>query len=123
MALKWFEQIPAENFLDRCLGYDIAHYLTDNILVKADIASMAHSLELRSPLLDYKVIEFAAQLPLEWKLSRCYRTKHILKMIAADHIPSQIVNSRKRGFTPRSRRGSERPTGIICKTSFLILGQ
>lgn len=100
MALKWFEQIPAENFLDRCLGYDIAHYLTDNILVKADIASMAHSLELRSPLLDYKVIEFAAQLPLEWKLSRCYRTKHILKMIAADHIPSQIVNSRKRGFTP-----------------------
>jgi asparagine synthase (glutamine-hydrolysing) len=62
-----------------------------------DIASMACSLEVRTPFLDHNVVEFAAALPLEYKQRRTSR-KHILKMAFADMLPPELMNRRKRGF-------------------------
>lgn len=100
LALHWFDSIKAKNFLDQSLGYDIEHYLIDNILVKADISSMAHSLELRSPLLDFRVLELVSKFPSNWKLNGLRRTKYVLKKIAESHLPKEIITMRKQGFTP-----------------------
>jgi len=57
-----------EDALDRCQFADISFYMTEDVLVKVDRMSMAHSLEVRSPLLDYRIIEFAARLPFYLKI-------------------------------------------------------
>jgi asparagine synthase (glutamine-hydrolysing) len=83
--------------LDRGLQVVIESYLPDDLLVKTDIASMAHSLEARSPLLDYRVLEFAARLPSSLKF-RHLRSKRLLKTLAARHVPPAVVYRRKQGF-------------------------
>jgi asparagine synthase (glutamine-hydrolysing) len=65
--------------------------------VKVDIASMANSLEARSPFLDHKVIEFAASLPENQKM-RGLQTKYLLKKVAASLVPREVVYRRKMGF-------------------------
>ncbi|MCA1826081.1 MAG: asparagine synthase C-terminal domain-containing protein, partial [Myxococcales bacterium] len=83
--------------IDDALRYYLTHYLTDDILVKADRASMAASLELRAPFLDTAVVEFAARLPWRTKLSLT-RTKVILKNAVRGVIPDQILRRPKKGF-------------------------
>lgn len=83
--------------VDRMLYLTSKLYLTDDILVKVDRASMATSLEVRAPFLDYTLQEFCAQLPYEFKLSRLV-TKYILKKMAEKHIPSYIIWKKKQGF-------------------------
>ncbi|MBI3591595.1 MAG: asparagine synthase (glutamine-hydrolyzing) [Candidatus Melainabacteria bacterium] len=83
--------------VDRMLYLISKIYLTDDILVKVDRASMATSLEVRAPFLDYTIQEFGAKLPYEYKLSRL-TTKYILKKMAKKHIPNYIINKRKQGF-------------------------
>jgi asparagine synthase (glutamine-hydrolysing) len=58
---------------------------------------MAHSLESRNPFLDHRVVEFAAGLPVEWKL-RGFRTKAILKDSQERHLPRETLRRKKRGF-------------------------
>lgn len=99
-ALAWYDDVMAETPLDRALGHDVAHYLPDGLMVKADITSMSHSLELRAPFLDHVVMEFAARLPVDWKLHGLRGTKHILKQMASRMLPPTVVNRRKRGFSP-----------------------
>jgi asparagine synthase (glutamine-hydrolysing) len=82
---------------DRMLYLTSKLYLTDDILVKVDRASMATSLEVRAPFLDYTLQEFCARLPYEFKLSRLV-TKYILKKMAKKHIPSYIIWKKKQGF-------------------------
>jgi asparagine synthase (glutamine-hydrolysing) len=77
-----FERGDGLDDVDRGLQVILETYLPDDLLVIVDIASMASSLEARSPLLDYRVLEFAASLPPSLKL-RGFRTKHILKKMAA----------------------------------------
>jgi asparagine synthase (glutamine-hydrolysing) len=72
-------------------------YLPDDILVKVDRTSMAHSLEARVPLLDHKLVEFAATIPPELML-RGLRKKYLLKRAMAHRLPSQILNRKKGGF-------------------------
>jgi asparagine synthase (glutamine-hydrolysing) len=72
-------------------------YLPNDLLVKVDIASMAVSLEARSPLLDHKIIEFAASLPEDIKL-RGRETKSLLKKVAAKLVPPEVIYRRKMGF-------------------------
>ncbi len=72
-------------------------YLTDDVLVKVDRASMFTSLEVRAPFLDYTIQDFAAQLPYDFKLSRL-TSKYLLKKMAKKHIPSYILNRKKQGF-------------------------
>jgi asparagine synthase (glutamine-hydrolysing) len=83
--------------VDAMLLRDFRHLLGDAHLVKMDMASMAHSLEARSPFLDHELIEFAARLPEDLKLPGA-TTKPLLRAIAAKLLPDEVVNAPKRGF-------------------------
>ena len=83
--------------LDRLLATDTHTYLPDDLLVKVDIASMANSLEVRSPFLDHKLIEFVASLPAEYKMKGIAK-KYLLKKTMKGIVPSEIINRRKMGF-------------------------
>jgi asparagine synthase (glutamine-hydrolysing) len=72
-------------------------YMQDDILTKVDRTSMAHSLEVRVPLLDHTVVELVTALPAAWKL-RGRTTKYLLKKLACRLLPRHIVHRRKRGF-------------------------
>jgi len=93
-----YESKHAHDPLSRALYTDINLYLTDNCLVKVDRMSMAHSLEVRSPLLDYRLIEFAASLPASLKV-RNGKGKILLRRLAAKRLPSQVIRQPKRGFS------------------------
>ena len=83
--------------IDEALRFYATRYLVDDILVKADRASMAASLEVRAPFLDTTVVEFAARLPWQMKLSWT-RTKRVLKRALADLVPPEILARPKKGF-------------------------
>lgn len=76
---------------------DVRHYLPDDLLVKVDIASMANSLEVRSPLLDREIVEFALSLPVELRMRGADR-KYLLKRAFADVVPAENMYRRKQGF-------------------------
>jgi asparagine synthase (glutamine-hydrolysing) len=88
-----FDEVLAE-----MLYLDFRMYLEDNLLVKVDRASMACSLEMRTPFLDHRLIEFAAGLPTNLKV-RGFKTKYILKKAVEKWLPHKIVYRQKRGFT------------------------
>ena len=94
---KWFATANGSGILDATLLTDIQTYLPNDLLVKVDIASMANSLEARSPFLDHNVIEFAASLPESLKMQR-FETKSLLKKVAARLVPKEVVYRRKMGF-------------------------
>ncbi len=89
--------LTASDTAERCMETDIYTYLPGDILPKVDIASMANSLEVRSPFFDHELAEFTATLPMNFKL--CGRSrKLILKAAFANMIPEETLNCRKRGF-------------------------
>jgi asparagine synthase (glutamine-hydrolysing) len=75
---------------------DLVGYLPNDILVKSDLAGMAHSLEARSPFLDHRFVEFALQLPQRWRT----RQKFLLRRMLADALPPGLLNRKKMGFNP-----------------------
>lgn len=77
------------------------HFITlpDNFLVKVDRASMANALEVRSPFLDHRFIDFSESIPSKWKVG-LFKNKKIMKKIVKDIIPKEILNLRKMGFIP-----------------------
>ena len=83
--------------IDRLLYLDSKTYLPGDILTKVDRMSMAHSIEARVPLLDYKLIEFVQTIPASLKL-RGRMTKHILKQAVRGLVPDQIIDRPKQGF-------------------------
>jgi asparagine synthase (glutamine-hydrolysing) len=87
-----------EGTLAEMLYLDFRLYLEDDLLVKIDRASMACSLELRTPYLDHRLVEFAARLPAALKV-RHFRLKHIFKKAVEPWLPPQIVHRQKRGFS------------------------
>ena len=94
---QWFDTANGSGVLDATLLTDQMTYLPNDLLVKVDIASMANSLEARSPFLDHEVIEFAARLPEHLKM-RGMRPKSLLKKVAARLVPREVVYRRKMGF-------------------------
>ncbi len=86
-----------ESLLNQMLYVDSKTWLPDDLLVKADKITMASSLELRVPLLDHQVLEFAASLPAEFKV-RGRETKRILKATFAKSLPEEILKRKKAGF-------------------------
>jgi asparagine synthase (glutamine-hydrolysing) len=102
---------PRRSFVDRFLTYqehapleqlqavDFETYLPGDILVKADRTTMAHSLETRSPFLDYRIAELAASLPSAFKLSGGIG-KLVLKRAMKHYIPPKLLTRPKMGFTP-----------------------
>ncbi len=97
--IRWFAGMfdSAGTPTDRAIRADIHSYLPYDLLTKVDIASMAVSLECRCPFLDHELVQFAASLPLEWRLGRL-GTKHILKDWAVDLLPREILMRPKQGF-------------------------
>ena len=83
--------------VDRLLAVDMQSYLSHDLLVKMDIATMANSLEARSPFLDHHVLEFAGRLPANMKV-RGGRLKYLLKKIGRKLLPRPNVTRRKMGF-------------------------
>ena len=94
---EWFARAKGVGALDALLLNDLMNYLPNDLLVKVDIASMANSLEARSPFLDHNVIEFAASLPENIKL-KSFETKSLLKKIASRLVPREVIYRRKMGF-------------------------
>ncbi|MGD8316175.1 MAG: asparagine synthase (glutamine-hydrolyzing) [Myxococcales bacterium] len=92
-----YAQSNATDAVNRLLDLDIQTYLPDDILTKVDIASMAHSLEVRCPLVDQEVMKLAASLPGEVKL-RGLETKRILREVAKPLLPEAILKRKKQGF-------------------------
>lgn len=84
--------------LSEMLYLDFRLYLQDNLLVKVDRASMASSLELRTPFLDHRLVEFAAGLPGGLKVRR-FQLKYLLKKAVEPWLPREIVYRQKRGFS------------------------
>jgi asparagine synthase (glutamine-hydrolysing) len=85
------------HFLDRAMHFDIKTWLPNDILYKVDRMSMANSLETRSPFLDHRVVEFAASLPIEYKIKK-FEGKFILKSILLKFYNMDFFKSKKRGF-------------------------
>lgn len=85
------------NPMERQALYDLKNYLKDDLLVKVDRASMWHSLEVRVPLLDYRIVEFALNLDSRLKV-RNGTTKYLLKQVLYEYIPPEIIERPKWGF-------------------------
>lgn len=85
--------------LHRMRYSDVKTYLADGLMPKADVASMAHALELRSPLLDQALLRFAFTLPDDYLMDR-HGGKRILRALVARHLPRELFARPKQGFTP-----------------------
>lgn len=92
-----FQKTAAFDDLTRMMWFDLHYYLPDDILVKVDRMSMLNSLEVRAPYLDHTLVEYAFNLPLEYKI-RGNTTKYILKKIGQKYIPADIIARPKQGF-------------------------
>ncbi|MFL6209359.1 MAG: asparagine synthase (glutamine-hydrolyzing) [Pyrinomonadaceae bacterium] len=97
LLAPWFASVNGAGVVDAALMTDTMTYLPNDLLVKVDIATMAVSLEARSPFLDHHVIEFAASLPEQYKL-RGLTTKYLLKRVLRKLLPAENLNRRKMGF-------------------------
>lgn len=97
LSAEAFARVAGQDRLNQMLYVDTKMWLPDDLLIKADKMTMANSLELRVPLLDHKVLEFAAALPTNYKLNGV-TTKHILKHAFKGQVPSAILNRKKVGF-------------------------
>ena len=94
---NYYDKAPAEDHLSKLQYIDIKTYLCDDILTKVDRASMAVSLEVRSPLLDHIFMEYVARIPSTQKLSG-KNGKHIFKKALEQHLPQDILYRNKMGF-------------------------
>jgi asparagine synthase (glutamine-hydrolysing) len=94
---EFFNQVSDLHYLDQAMYVDIRTWLVDDILVKMDRASMSNSLETRSPFLDYRLVEFAASLPVAYKL-KGLTSKHLIKVSQVDRLPATVLKRKKAGF-------------------------
>ncbi len=83
--------------IETAMLLDLRFYLGENLMTKVDRASMMCSLEARTPLLDHRVVEFAAQLPVHFRLNG-WKTKYILKKAVARDVPLFVIKRKKKGF-------------------------
>lgn len=97
LLLRWFEAAQASDLLDQLLSVDSGTYLPDDLLVKVDRATMAHSLEGRPPLLDHRLMEFAATLPVELKIKNGI-SKYLMKRAMRGVLPDDVLDRPKMGF-------------------------
>ena len=95
--------------------------LPNDLLVKVDVATMAHGLRRRSPLLDKRVIELVARIPTALKLRRL-RTKYLLKRLAERYVPGEVLHRRKQGFSLPTSHWLRGDLGALLKP-ILLSGQ
>ena len=94
----YYSNSDATDPLGRSQAADIQVYMTDDVLTKVDRMSMAHSLEVRAPLLDHRILEFAATLPANIKMNS-RKGKLPLRALASKRLPEEIQSMPKRGFS------------------------
>jgi asparagine synthase (glutamine-hydrolysing) len=94
---RHFDRVRDADPLSQLLYVDFKTWLTDRVLVKVDRMSMACSLEVRAPLLDHRIVEFAARLPISLKY-RGAVSKYLLKQHTAERLPTLPVHRPKQGF-------------------------
>ncbi|MGA7539000.1 MAG: asparagine synthase C-terminal domain-containing protein, partial [Steroidobacteraceae bacterium] len=97
-AREAFDAITGTGVHDQFMHYDMARYLPGDLLVKVDRASMHVSLEAREPFLDHEAARLAAALPLRWKI-RDGQNKYVLRRLLARHLPPQLFDRPKQGFS------------------------
>ncbi|MFN7920566.1 MAG: asparagine synthase (glutamine-hydrolyzing) [Bryobacteraceae bacterium] len=92
-----FRQLPDVGEVNRFIYLDHLLYLPEDILVKCDRMSMAHSLEVRPPFLDHRIAEFAARLPERLKVNGS-SLKFVLRELMRDRLPRSVLTRKKEGF-------------------------
>jgi|APSaa5957512535_1039671.scaffolds.fasta_scaffold35694_2 asparagine synthase (glutamine-hydrolysing) len=97
LLTKYLQKNSEDDLLRKLLNLDINTYLADDILYKVDIASMGNSLEVRVPLLDHKLVEFAASIPSKYKL-KDRNGKMFFKKLLEKRLPHDILYRKKKGF-------------------------
>lgn len=95
---EYYDAYPSPDIMNRILYVDSKVQLVDDMLVKTDRMSMAHSLEVRVPLLDTRLVEWMAKMPSETKING-FKLKYLLKRVAAKVLPPEILQRRKAGFS------------------------
>jgi len=119
--LTRFLESDTSHIVDAALAADIALYLPDDLLVKMDIASMANSLEVRSPLLDHQFVEFAATIPAGLKI-RNGVSKYIFKKALEPLLPREIIERQKMGFEAPIRHWFRRELLDLTRSALLDSG-
>lgn len=104
---------------DQILRADLLGVLPGQLLVKMDRMTMAHSLEARSPFLDQEVVEFAARLPIEYKINRGEK-KILLRTIAKEYLPPALIERRKMGFVAPLEKWFQQGLG---QQALVLLGE
>jgi len=97
ISRQHFNKADTDDPVAQALYTDLKTYLPGDILVKVDRMSMANSLECRAPLLDYRIVEYAASLPMSMK-RRDGNSKYVLKKTMAKMLPDEILHRKKMGF-------------------------
>ena len=92
-----YEKVPELDFLGQTTFVDYMRYMPDDLMVKVDIASMAHGLECRAPFLDHKVIEFIGTIPTDLKM-RGFTSKYLLRRAFGHMLPPELLKRPKMGF-------------------------
>ena len=95
--LEHFDSDHATHIVDRMLYTDLMTRMPDHLLSIVDRMAMAHSLEVRPPLLEHRMVEFAASVPANLKLKGT-KLKYILRAVASRHLSSGLINRKKQGF-------------------------
>jgi asparagine synthase (glutamine-hydrolysing) len=94
---RFSDELNDCHYLDRAFYVDLKTWLADDILTKVDRSTMAHSLEARAPYLDHRILEFAASLPADMKVTWA-RKKIVLKKSQEGRVPASVLNRKKAGF-------------------------
>ncbi|MFT3676138.1 MAG: asparagine synthase (glutamine-hydrolyzing) [Chitinophagaceae bacterium] len=93
-----YDSVSSIEPYNQMMEWDFHRYMVDNNLVKVDRATMYNSIEGREPFLDHRLIEFAARLPLQYKING-NTTKYLLKKLLGRYLPGELYNLPKRGFS------------------------
>lgn len=96
--IRWYKPGQESDWLSRMQYVSLKVNMIDDVLVKVDRMSMANSLECRSPLLDYRVVEFASRLPYAAKINELGQGKAVLRRLLSRYVPSELTNRPKQGF-------------------------
>ncbi len=114
-------QLVTTGPVDRALEFDCRNLLVDQILTYADTLSMAHSLEVRTPFLDHRLVDYVFSIPSALKM-RPGETKRLLKAVARRHLPEELITRPKEGFVEPAVYWIAGPMQDFCHSYLLAAG-
>jgi asparagine synthase (glutamine-hydrolysing) len=97
LIAELIDRPETDSIINRIIYHDLRRYMVDDPLTDTDRCSMAHSLEVRVPLIDHKLVEFAGTIPPEMKITGG-ETKYLLKKVGEKYLPHEVMYRRKMGF-------------------------